>query len=378
MCVTPMKIPFLSLKSVNSRYGSSLEKAALRVLRSGCYLRSDETLAFENEYARYIGTDHCVACGNGLDALSLILDALIQTGRLQKGDEVLVPANTYIASILAISHCQLTPVLVEPDINTLQMDVSRMEEKLTSRTKVIMVVHLYGRCAWSEALEQFAQLHSLMVVEDNAQAHGCRYGQKRTGSLSLAAGHSFYPTKNLGALGDAGAVTTNDKQLADTVRALANYGSLQRYHNILQGRNSRMDEMQAAMLRVKLAHLDEDNRYRVMLAQRYYERLNHPDVTLPTMAADGQHVYHLFTVLCRHRDAMHEWLSDHGIGTDVHYPVPPHKQPCYAEWHSLSLPVTESIHRQILSLPLRTDMTLQEVDYVTDVINAMPTFSEPE
>lgn len=367
-----MDIPFLSLKSVNARYEEQLKHAACRVIQSGRYIRSEETDAFEKEYAQYIGSQHCVACGNGLDALSLIFDSLLQTGRIREGDEVMVPANTYIASILSVTNSRLTPVFVEPDINTMQMDVNCMEKLLTPRTKAIMVVHLYGRCAWSEALELFARQHRLMVVEDNAQAHGCRYGAIRTGALGLAAAHSFYPTKNLGALGDAGAVTTDDKTLADAVRAIANYGSLRRYHNIMQGLNSRMDEIQAAMLRVKLAHLDEDNDYRATLARRYYEGLHHPDVLLPRVAPCGQHVYHLFAVLCSHRDDMRRWLGDHGVETDVHYPVPPHQQPCYAKWHSLSLPLTERIHREIVSLPLRTDMTMAEVDYVTEVINAMP------
>ena len=338
---------------------------------SGWYLKGEQAQRFEKNYATYIGTKYCVGVANGLDALTLILRAYIEKGVMQPGDEVIVPANTFIASILSISDCGLTPVLVEPSIDTFQIDDSQIEEVITERTKALMIVHLYGRCAYTEKIGMICKKHQLKLIEDNAQAHGCfapmDNGQwRRTGSLGDAAAHSFYPGKNLGALGDAGAVTTNDKELAQIIEELGNYGSSKKYVFDYQGRNSRLDEIQAAMLDVKLRHLDEDNQRRQAVADYYINNVKHPEILLPT---PSQSVYHIFPILCERRDELQQYLKENGVETMIHYPIPPHKQACYKEWNDLSFPITERIHRQELSLPCHPAMKQEEADQIVSLLN---------
>ena len=364
-------IPFLDLQAVNARYADELQRAAQQVMRSGWYLLGQATRTFEADYARYIGTSHCVGVANGLDALTLIYRAYLEMGLMNEGDEVIVPANTFIASILAITENRLKPVLVEPRWDSLELDDTLVEQAITPRTRSLLLVHLYGRCAYTERIGQICQKHGLMLVEDNAQAHGCHYDARRTGSLGHAAGHSFYPGKNLGALGDGGAVTTNDERLASTVRALANYGSSAKYVFRYQGRNSRLDELQAALLSVRLRHLDEDNRRRQAIAAIYYDQLRHPAVTLPARLDNRQNVYHLFPVLSQRRDALQQHLSEQGIQTLIHYPIPPHRQECYREaLGHVELPVTERIHQQELSLPISPAMSNDDVLRVAEAVNA--------
>lgn len=362
-------IPYLSLKAVTELHRDEIHEAVSRVVDSGWYLLGQEAAAFEQEYASFIGTEHCVACGNGLDSLTLILRAYKEMGVLCDGDEIVVPANTYIASILAITDNGLRPVLVEPRLDTFQIDGSLIRQALTPRTRALMTVHLYGNCAYTDEIGTLCRERGLLLIEDNAQAHGCRYGDRRTGALGDAAGHSFYPGKNLGALGDAGAVTTNDKRLADTVRALANYGSSRKYVFDMQGRNSRMDEIQAAVLRVKLKYIDRDNATRRELARAYKRLVSNPEVTLPTDDCIRAGVHHIFPVLCKRRDELQGYLLSHGIHTMIHYPIPPHKQRCYALWSGLQLPITERIHREELSLPLNQTMTADDIQYVAETIN---------
>lgn len=364
-------IKYLPLKQINDRYDAELREAVGRVMDSGWYLKGEHTQRFEKNYATYIGTKYCVGVANGLDALTLILRAYIEKGVMQPGDEVIVPANTFIASILSISECGLTPVLVEPCIDTFQIDDSQIEEVITERTKALMIVHLYGRCAYTEKIGMICKKHQLKLIEDNAQAHGCfapmDNGQKRrTGSLGDAAAHSFYPGKNLGALGDAGAVTTNDKELAQIIEELGNYGSSKKYVFDYQGRNSRLDEIQAAMLDVKLRHLDEDNQRRQAIADYYINNVKHPEILLPT---PSQSVYHIFPILCERRDELQQYLKENGVETMIHYPIPPHKQACYKEWNDLSFPITERIHRQELSLPCHPAMKQEEADQIVSLLN---------
>lgn len=363
-------IHFLDLKAVNERHAVELTAAIGDVLHSGWYLQGEATRQFEADYAHYIGTRHCIGVANGLDALTLIYRAYIELGVMQPGDEVIVPANTYIASILAITENGLKPVLVEPDIRTLELDDTLIEQAITPRTKSILIVHLYGRCAYTESIAAICQTHGLKLVEDNAQAHGCMAGNRRTGSLGDAAGHSFYPGKNLGALGDGGAVTTDDDTLAETVRALGNYGSQQKYVFRYKGRNSRLDELQAAMLSVKLRHLDEDNARRQQIARYYYEHISHPLITLPCHLPDAQNVYHLFPILCEERDALQAHLASQGIQTLIHYPIPPHQQLAYQEWSSLSLPVTDRIHQSELSIPISPVLSDGDAKRVVEALNA--------
>ena len=368
-------IKFLDLQAVNSAYAAEIESALARVARSGWYLRGEETRQFEEAYAQYIGTRYAVACGNGLDALRLILRAYMEMGKLHEGDEVIVPANTYIASILAITDNKLKPIFVEPNVETLQIDDTKLEEAITSRTRAIMLVHLYGRCAYTARIGELCSKHGLLLVEDNAQAHGCRFGGegslrgKRTGSLGHAAGHSFYPGKNLGALGDAGCVTTDDEELASVVRALGNYGSEEKYVCRYAGYNSRIDELQAAVLVVKLRHLDEDNRRRQHVARLYYDGIDNPIVRLPLSMPSESNVYHLFPIFSNERNELQQYLKEQGIETLVHYPIPPHKQQCYLEYACLSLPVTEQLHRTELSIPISPAITDEEVGAVVRAIN---------
>ena len=363
-------IPFLSLKDITAKYAEEINSAVQRVVNSGWYLQGEENKRFEEDYARYIGTEHCIGCANGLDALIWILRAYKELGMMQDGDEVIVPANTYIASILAITENKLKPVLVEPRFDTLEIDDSLIEDKITPKTKAIMIVHLYGRLAYTDKIGALCQKYGLKLIEDNAQAHGCRYNGKCTGSLGDAAGHSFYPGKNLGALGDGGAVTTNNKDLADCIRALANYGSQKKYVFKYCGRNSRLDEIQAAVLDVKLHHLDDDNSLRQKGAAYYYENINNPLITLPIRLPDENNVYHLFPIFCEKRDELQAYLRENGVQTLIHYPIPPHFQECYkGEWEGISLPITERIAKQELSLPISQVMRGEEMAEVVKLIN---------
>ena len=362
-----MNIKYLDLARLNAPYANEMQEAAVRVMRSGMYLRHDETAAFEEEYARYIGTRHCVACANGLDAIKLILMAYMERGTLRPGDEVIVPANTYIATMLAVSACGLTPVLVEPSIDTLQIDDTLIAPAITPRTRALLIVHLYGRCAYTESIGRLCRKHDLLLIEDNAQAHGCMHGSRRTGSLGHAAAHSFYPGKNLGAMGDAGAVTTDDADLAALISALGNYGSSRKYVFDHLGLNSRIDEVQAAILRVKLRHLPADTALRLAAARHYDTRLAPALVHL--VSPPTHSVYHIYPILTPHRDALAQRLAHRGIGTMIHYPIAPHRQACYPDWHTLHLPITERIHREELSLPIAPYLTEQEVEEVAKAVN---------
>ncbi len=369
-------IPFLSLKEVTGLHAAEIEEAVKRVVESGWYLQGAENERFEGDYARFIGSKYCVGCANGLDALIWIFRAYIELGVMQAGDEVIVPANTYIATILAITENGLVPVLVEPKADTLEIDDSLIEAAITPKTRAVCIVHLYGRNAYTDKIGEICRKHNLKLIEDNAQAHGCRHTDgRRTGSIGDAAGHSFYPGKNLGALGDGGAVTTNDPELAKAVRTLANYGSSAKYVFKYTGRNSRLDEIQAAVLDVKLRYLEADNAHRQKVAAMYYDGIKNPLITLPTRLPDAQNVYHLFPILVREnkRDELQTYLKENGIETLIHYPIPPHKQECYAaaEWNrpQLSLPITEQIAAQELSLPIGPTIKPEDVQYIIEVIN---------
>jgi len=413
-------IAFLDLKAVSNSFEPELSQAVQRVVSSGWYLQGEEVHAFEKEYAEYIGTKHCIGVANGLDALRLILKAYIELGVMAEGDEIIVPANTYIASILAITDNQLKPVPVEPDINSYNIDPSLIEAKITKRTKGIMMVHLYGQCAMHPEIARLVERYNLKLIEDNAQAAGANYTMLhdgntekyrapllRSGSLGDAAGHSFYPGKNLGALGDGGAVTTNDDQLAEAVRALANYGSKKKYENIYQGLNSRLDEIQAAALRVKLPRLDADNQRRREIAQYYCDNITNPEVVLPQLFQESEsclrvpsigrtgrrsqirnqesepslrvrrsqirnysaHIWHLFVIRHPNRDRLQAFLTENGIQTLIHYPIPPHKQLAYSQWNGFTFPITEQIHKEVLSLPMSPVMTEEEIQCVVNKIN---------
>ena len=367
-------IPFLSLKDVTALHGAEINEAVTRVVNGGWYLQGKENERFEENYSKFIGTKYTIGCANGLDALIWIFRAYIEMGVMQPGDEVIVPANTYIATIIAITENGLKPILVEPKLNTLEIDDDKIEEVITPRTKAIAIVHLYGRNAYTEKIGALCKKYNLKLVEDNAQAHGCKHTDGRmTGSIGDAAGHSFYPGKNLGAVGDGGAVTTNDPELAAAVRALANYGSQKKYVFKYVGRNSRLDEIQAAVLDVKLKYLAEDNAHRKAVAKMYYEGINNPLVKLPDLLPDEQNAYHLFPILCEKRDELHDYLEQNGVGTVIHYPIAPHKQECYAKesWNipQLSLPITEYIADHELSLPIGPSITMHEANEVVHLIN---------
>lgn len=361
-------VQYNELKKITALHADEIHSAVAHVVDSGWYLQGEATRRFEQDYTKYIGS-LCVGCGNGLDALTLIFRAYKEMGCLQDGDEVLVPANTYIASILSITENSLKPVLVEPSIATLEIDDTLIERAITHKTKALLLVHLYGRCAMTERIAKICREHNLLLVEDNAQAHGCTYHGHRTGSLGDAAAHSFYPGKNLGALGDAGAITTNDRELADLCHALGNYGSSRKYVFPYKGRNSRIDELQAAVLDVKLKYLDEENQRRKEIAKVYFEKIINPLIGLPMKYGNADNVFHIFPILCKTRDRLQEYLSDKGIGTIIHYPIPPHKQACYKEWNDLSLPVTERIHREELSIPCNPCMSNDDVETVVAALN---------
>lgn len=362
-------IKYCDLKKINSLHADSLREAMLRVADSGWYILGQEVRNFEESFATYCGCRHCIGTGNGLDALTIILLAYKEMGIMQDGDEVIVPANTYIATILAIKHSGLRPVLCEPDAVTCNINPARIEKLITERTRAIMPVHLYGLTADMDSICAIARKHSLKIIEDAAQAHGAVYNGKRTGNIGDAAGFSFYPGKNLGALGDGGAITTNDDRLAETARAIANYGSHKKYVNRYIGVNSRLDEIQAAMLCAKLPHLDEANAVRQRIARRYISEISNPRVTLPAAESNGNHVYHIFAVMSPDREKLQEHLRSEGIETLIHYPIPPHRQEALKEYAELSLPITEQIHREVLSLPCHPAMTDEEVTRVIEAVN---------
>lgn len=368
-------IKFLDLQKINLLHQQELEERLLNTFRSGWYLLGNEVKTFEQNLATYIGASNAIGVANGLDALRLIFRAYIELGVMQKGDEVIVPSNTYIASILALSDNGLVPVLVEPDIHTYNIDIAKIEEKVTAKTKGILIVHLYGQVVFSEELSSLAKKYGLKIVEDNAQAIGAEWKGIKTGNLGDAAGFSFYPGKNLGALGDAGAVTTNDDALNKTIRALANYGSNQKYVNIYQGLNSRLDEIQAAVLDVKLKYIDQENQRRREIATQYLNGINDPKIILPIQQSTfnpqnfKNHVWHLFVIRTKDRDPLQQYLTERGIQTLIHYPIPPHKQQAYSEWNHLSYPISEQIHQEVLSLPMSPVMTADEVAAVINAIN---------
>ena len=366
-------IKFLDLQKINTQYADELKLATYDVIDSGWYLLGEKVQQFEIMLANYIGVEHAIGVANGLDALRLILKAYIKMGLMQENDEIIVPANTYIASILAITDNRLKPVLVEPEIDSYNLDVNLIEKHITTRTKAIMVVHLYGQVCWSEELAAIAKKYNLKIIEDNAQAIGAEWKGQKTGSLGDAAGFSFYPGKNLGALGDSGAVTTNNNELAEVIRAIANYGSRQKYINEFQGLNSRLDEMQAAFLNIKLKHLDAENQRRREIAQYYCDKIKHYNITLPSLSPSVSqslsHVWHLFVIRHPRRDKLQKYLTENNIQTLIHYPIPPHKQLAYKEWNQIALPLTEKIHQQVLSLPISPVMEDYEIEKVVEVLN---------
>jgi dTDP-4-amino-4,6-dideoxygalactose transaminase len=363
------RVPFLNLKGINEKYRESLIQAVVRVIDSGWYVLGKEVKDFETAFADYCGVKHAVGVGNGLDALVLIFRAYKEMGLMAENDEVIVPANTYIASILAISENQLIPICVEPSLATYTIDVDRIEEKITERTKAILVVHLYGQIGYSEKMQTIADKYGLKIVEDCAQSHGAMHNGRRCGGLGSAGGFSFYPGKNLGALGDAGVVTTNDDAMARLVSALRNYGSEKKYENSFKGVNSRLDEIQAAILKVKLAHLDEENQRRRQIANYYLSHIRNQLLVLPTAAEPMSHVWHLFVVRTKDRERFQQHLTVHGVGTMIHYPISPHKQEAYCEWQSNTYPITESIHQTIISLPLDPTMSRRDQEQVVEACN---------
>ena len=370
-----MNIPFLDLKAINFQYRDEILEAIKRVVDSGWYILGKEVEQFEQKFADYCGVKYCIGVGNGLDALRLIFRAYIELGFMTEGDEVIVPANTYIASILSVSENHLTPVLVEPDINTYNIDANKIEEKITSKTKAILIVHLYGQNAYNEKIQKIADKYKLKVIEDSAQAHGAMYKNHRVGSLGDASGFSFYPGKNLGALGDAGAVTTNDDELAEVIRMIGNYGSHKKYENKYKGINSRLDEIQAAILSVKLKYLDKDNQKRREIAQYYCDNIKNDKIILPIQNSKFKiqnfqnHVWHQFIIRTRERDKLQKYLLENGIQTIIHYPIPPHKQNAYKEWNDFSLPITEKIHKEVLSLPINYNLSKSDTRYICEKIN---------
>jgi dTDP-4-amino-4,6-dideoxygalactose transaminase len=362
-------IKFLDLYKTNLPYQSAFQEKMQQVLDKGWFVLGDEVKTFECNFAQYCGTKYCIGVGNGLEAMVLIFKAYIQLGKLQKGDEVIVPANTYIASILAILQADLVPVMVEPKLETYNLNPDLITEKISSKTKAILAVHLYGQLAEMEPINAIAKQHNLLVIEDSAQAHGASFQNRKSGNLSDAAAFSFYPGKNLGALGDAGAITTNDADVAKILFALRNYGSEQKYYNEFIGVNSRLDELQAAFLTVKLPHLDAENLNRKVIVKRYLTEIENDKITLPFWDGTDNHVFHLFVVRTQNRAHFQEFLKQNNIETLIHYPVPPHQQKALSKWSSLSFPITERIHQEVLSLPLSPVMTEEEVSYLITILN---------
>lgn len=364
-------VKFLDLQKINAVYQDELKAAAAQVIESGWYIMGNSVKQFEKEFADYCGAKHCIGVANGLEALVLILRAYLEMGKLQKGDEVIVPANTYIATILAISENGLIPVLVEPDEVSFNLDSSKIETAITSKTKVIMPVHLYGQTAKMSDIQQIANKYGLLVVEDAAQSHGAYHGEKRCGNLGDAAGFSFYPSKNLGAIGDSGAVTTNSDELAEMIMMLRNYGSKVKYYNEVVGMNSRLDEIQAALLSVKLRYLDGENNHRRKIAMRYSAEINNSAIELPQWDVNNEdHVFHLYVVRSKNRKHFQKYMLDQGIQTGIHYPLAPHQQQAYKDWNHLSFPLTEAIHESIVSLPISPVLEDEEVSEVIKWINA--------
>jgi len=364
-----MQIPFLDLKAINARYQNELKEVCSKVIDSGWYIQGKECASFEEEFATYCGTQYSIGVANGLDALTLIFRAYKELGVMKDFDEVIVPANTYIASILAITENNLTPVLVEPEINSCLIDPKKIEEKITTKTKAILPVHLYGQTCAMDKINIISKKHNLKVVEDSAQSHGAYFGSKRCGDLGDASGFSFYPGKNLGALGDGGAVTTNDKELYNCIRALGNYGSHKKYENLYQGVNSRLDEIQAAILRVKLRYLDEETKKRQEVADFYLTEIKNDKVILPAVRNVNEHVWHLFVIQTTKREELQQYLQSNGIQTLIHYPLPPHKQKAYKEWNHLSFPITEAIHQQVISLPMGSFLNHTQLQHIVKVLN---------
>ena len=362
-------VKFLDLQAITMRHGDEIKAAIDRVVESGWFLQGNENKRFEMDYAKYIGTEFCVTVANGLDALKLILRGYKEMGLMQDGDEIIVPANTYIATILAITDNNLVPVLVEPTWDHLEINIDAIEEHITSKTKGVMIVHLYGRIAYNDKLRGICEKYNLKLMEDCAQSHGCAWDGVKTGALGDAAAHSFYPGKNLGALGDAGAVTTNDEELAKVIRAIANYGSHKKYVFKYCGRNSRLDEIQAAVLNVKLKHLDEDLAIRKEFARYYIDHITNPAIITPIIKDWDTHAFHIFTIRVKKRNELQKYLADNGVQTIIHYPIPPHKQECFKEWNKLSYPITEQIHNEELSLPLSPIMMNMEIKTIVDLLN---------
>lgn len=362
-------IPFLDLKKINNQYREELVQAATQVIDSGWYIHGGHVRAFEDAFAEYCGVKHCIGVANGLDALVLILRAYKELGKLQDGDEVIVPANTYIASVLAVTENRLKPILVEPDEGTYNLSPSLLEQVITEKTKAILAVHLYGQLADMPAINAIAKKHGLLVIEDSAQAHGASLNGRKAGNWGDASGFSFYPGKNLGALGDAGAVTTNDDELAQVIRALGNYGSHKKYENLYKGVNSRLDEMQAAFLSVKLRYIDQEIRRRRQIANAYLSSIDNPDIVLPAVFIEQAHVFHLFVVRSRRREELTAYLKEKGVETLIHYPIPPHKQKAYQEDLDGVFSITEVIHNEILSLPISPVMSCSDVECVIDLVS---------
>lgn len=368
-------IKFLDLQKINMLHQEEIEEALIKVFRKGWYILGEEVEKFEKNFTEYCGVKHCIGVSNGLDALMLIFKGYMELGKLKEGDEVIVPANTYIATILSVTHNRLKPVLVEPDIETYNIDPLKIEEKITEKTRGILPVHLYGRCADMDPINEIAKKYNLLVIEDAAQAHGAIYKGKKTGNLGDAAGFSFYPGKNLGALGDAGAITTNDDQLAEVIKALRNYGSHKKYYNEYKGYNKRLDEIQAAVLNVKLKYLDEENQKRREIADIYCREIKNEEIILPDKRFNKpikeclEHVWHLYVIRTKKREKFQKYLFDNGIQTLIHYPVPPHKQMAYNEWNNLKYPIAEKIHDEVLSLPISQVISENEIFLITNVIN---------
>lgn len=366
-------IPFLDLKNINHQYRNELIEACTRVIDSGWYIGGTELESFEKNFAQYCGAKFAIGVANGLDALILTLRAWKELGKLKDGDEVIVPSNTYIASILAITANNLTPILVEPDIKTYNIDPKKIELAITDKTKVILPVHLYGQLAAMPEIIQIAKKYNLLVLEDSAQSHGAELDGKKAGNWGHASGFSFYPGKNLGALGDAGAITTNDEELANMLKALRNYGSHEKYKNLVPGVNSRLDEIQAAILDIKLKHLDDETKHRRQIANLYLNKINNPSITLALKNIDAsaykQHVWHLFVIRTEHREALQKFLVEAGVQTLIHYPIPPHKQQAYQEWNDLSFPISEKIHDQVISLPIGPTLSIEDAEKIIDLCN---------
>ena len=365
-------IKFLDLQKINDKYSSEFNVVFESVIKSGWYIIGKEVEKFENEFATYCGTKYCIGVANGLDALILIIEAYKQLGLMKEGDEIIVPSNTYIASILAISKAGLVPVLVEPDPKTFLIDPTKIEEKISSKTKAVLPVHLYGRLCDIDAIKEIADKYNLKIIEDSAQSHGAISNGKRSGNLGDASGFSFYPGKNLGAIGDAGAITTNDSALAETLKALRNYGSHKKYENLYQGINSRLDELQAGLLSVKLKYLDEETNIRRNIAERYNKEISNPKIILPQLPSDrNEHAWHLYVIEVNEREIVQQYLAEMGVQTLIHYPIPPHKQKAYKEWNNLSYPISEKMHKEVLSLPISPVMTFDDVTKVIEAVNTI-------